>query len=498
MSQNEVENLDVLIIGAGISGLGMAYNLQLNRPNDSFVILESRENIGGTWDYFKYPGIRSDSDMYTFAYSFKPWRHREYIGSAKRIKDYLNELVEENNIKSKIRFRQKVVSSQWQSPINRWVVTVQVDENEYYVIHAKFLVTCTGYYNYEHGYLPEFAGYEDFTGDIIHPQQWPENYDYHDKKVIVIGSGATAITVVPAMAEEAAHVTMVQRSPSYIYARPAADSLFRFLSKFLSPGVTNAIMRTKYVCLQQFSYGLSKLFPNFVRKSLLKTTRKAVDDKIDVNLHFNPNYAPWDQRVCMVPDNDLFECIKQGTVSVETDEIERFTESGLRLKSGKELTADLIVTATGLDVKLWGGMTMKVDDQEVIPNSLTNYKGMMFSQMPNLVTIFGYTNTSWTVKAELTYDYVCRLLDYMEKEKHSSVFPFLKEPSKAQGLVALKSGYILRAQHKLPKQGESFPWCNKDFYFADFFAIKHSKLDDGILKFDDNSHLLAFHKKAVQ
>ncbi len=497
MSQHEVENLDVLIIGAGISGLGMAYKLQLDRPNDSFVILESRDNIGGTWDYFKYPGIRSDSDMYTFAYSFKPWRHREYIGSAQRIKDYLHELVEDNDIRRHIRFKQKVITSEWKSNLNRWVVTVTPEDGDSYQIHAKFLVTCTGYYNYEHGYLPQFEGYNDFKGDIIHPQHWPEGYDYHDKKVIVIGSGATAITVVPAMADDAAHVTMVQRSPSYIYSRPAADGLFRFLSKFLSPHITNAIMRTKYVCLQQFSYGLSKLFPNFVRKSLLNTTRKAVDDKVDVNVHFKPNYAPWDQRVCMVPDNDLFECIKRGDVSVETDHIERFTESGVRLRSGKSIDADLIVTATGLDVKLWGGMTMIVDGQQVNPNSLTNYKGMMFSQMPNLVTIFGYTNTSWTVKADLTYDYVCRLLNYMEKQNHSSVFPYLSEPSKAQGIVALKSGYILRAQHKLPKQGERFPWCNKDFYFADFFAIKKSKLDDGILQFDDNSQLLPFHQKAV-
>ena len=488
-----IEKLDVLIVGAGISGIGMAYNMLKNRKQDSFAVIESRDNIGGTWDFFKYPGLRSDSDMYTFAYSFKPWRHREYIGSAQRIKNYLKELVDENNIEEKIRFQTRITSANWDSNLNVWKLVASKRDGSTYQIHAKFFVSCTGYYNYDKGYLPEFKGFNDFKGDIIHPQKWPENYDYSGKKVIVIGSGATAFTVVPTMAKKTSHITMLQRSPGYVYNRPASDVLFRVLSKVLPKNLTNKIMRYKYLCLQQFGYGLSKLFPNFAKKSLINGVRKAADNKIDVGKHFTPNYKPWDQRVCMVPDNDMFEAVKRGDVSIKTENIERFTKKGIVLTTGEELEADLIVTATGLDLQMMGGMDLAVDDAPVATNTLTNYKGMMFSQMPNMVMIFGYTNTSWTVKAELSYDYVCRLLTYMDKYQHKSVFPYLAEENKSEGLVGLTSGYILRAQDRLPKQGESFPWCNKDFYFADIFAIKHSKLNDGVLKFDDNSVLPAFH-----
>ena len=493
---NQAEELDVLIIGAGISGIGMAYNLLKNRKGDSFAVIESRDNIGGTWDFFKYPGLRSDSDMYTFAYSFKPWRHREYIGSAERINNYLKEVVDENHIREKIRFQTRITSANWDSNLNVWKLQASKGDGESYLIHAKFLVTCTGYYNYEQGYLPKFEGVENFKGDVIHPQKWPENYDYTNKKVVVIGSGATAFTVVPTMAKKAAHVTMLQRSPGYIFNRPASDPLFSLLSKFLPANVTNRIMRIKYLCFQQFFYGLSKRFPEFAKKMLIKGIQKASDNTVDVVKHLTPSYKPWDQRVCMVPDNDMFEAVKRGEVSIKTEEIKRFTEKGILLKTGEELQADLIVTATGLDLQFWGGMDLKVDDNPVNPASLTNYKGMMYSQMPNMVSIFGYINTSWTVKAELTYDYICRLLNFMDVNKCQSVFPYLPEKNKTQDLVNLTSGYVLRAKDKLPKQGDAFPWCNKDYYFSDLLAIKHSKLNDGVLKFNDTSALAEFHKSA--
>jgi len=489
------EQLDVVIIGAGIAGIGMAYNMLKNRENDSFAVIESRGDIGGTWDYFKYPGLRSDSDMYTYSYSFKPWRDKEYIGSAKRIKDYLHELIQEHNIEEKIRFQTRITSADWSSHTNTWTLIATNRDGSTYKIETKFLITCTGYYDYEQGYLPKFEGYDDFEGDIIHPQKWPDNYDYKGKKVIVIGSGATAFTVVPTMAKDTAHITMLQRSPSYVFSRSSSDGLYRILSKLLPAGLTNRIMRIKYICLLGAIYGLSKCFPNYTRKMLLSGVRKASGNKVDVDKHFSPEYKPWDQRVCMVPDNDLFEAIKCGDASIKTQEIKRFTKKGILLDSGEELTADLIVTATGLKMQFWGGMDISVDGNPVKGNSLTIYKGMMFSQLPNLVTVFGSTTSSWTVKAEIIYGYVCRLLNFMEDKKFKSVFPYLAESSKSVDLLSLKSGYVQRAKEHLPKQGESFPWSSKDFYFTDLLKIKRSKLNDGVLVFDNNSLLSKFHAK---
>lgn len=490
------EQLDVLIIGAGISGLGMCYTMAKKRPDERFAVIESRENFGGTWDLFKYPGIRSDSDMYTFAYSFKPWREREYIGSAERINNYLNELVDDNDLLKHIRFQQRVLSLDWDSETSTWAARISRGDGSEYLVEAKFVVSCTGYYNYEQGYLPEFNGYEDFKGKIIHPQHWPEDYDYSDKHITVIGSGATAVTLVPSLADKAKHVTMLQRSPTYIYSRPASDALFRFLNRFMPAKLTNRIMRIKYVLIQQLSYFLSKRFPEFISSNLRKTTAKMLNSNIDVDLHFKPKYKPWDQRVCMVPDNDLFDKLNEGSASIVTAEIDRFTEKGILLKNGEELETDVIVTATGLDVQIWGGMDLTVDSQPVIPNSLTNYKGMMFCNLPNMLTLFGYTNSSWTLKAELTYGYVDKLLSYMKRNGHTSVYPYLKNEQLAEGMTDLTSGYLLRAQHRLPKQGFKFPWRNKDFYLKDLLAIKYNQLDDGVLRFDETSHLKEFHQHA--
>jgi monooxygenase len=488
------EQLDVLIVGAGISGIGMCYNLKKKRAHTSFAIVEDRENIGGTWDLFKYPGIRSDSDMYTFAYSFKPWTDREYIGSAERIKNYLHELVRDEGLDQYIRFKQRVSAANWDSNQNRWLVTISRGDGSEYYVAAKFLTCCAGYYNYEKGYLPEFKGYEDFKGCIAHPQQWPEDLDYSGKRVAVIGSGATAVTVVPAMAKKAAHVTMVQRSPSYVYSRPASDLLFRIISRLLPAGLTNRIMRAKYTTMQQMAFVLSKRFPDFMRKMVRNMNKQALAGAADVDIHFKPKYKPWDQRMALVPDSDLFNSVRSGKASIETDEIECFTKTGLTLKSGKKIEADIIVPATGLDLQLWGKMNLTVDGHEIESTKLTNYKGMMFSQIPNFVWIFGYTNSSWTLKAELTYDYICRLLEHMEQNGYQSVYPYREPNAKQQQLLDLQSGYILRAKDRLPKQGESFPWCNKDLYFKDVFAIKHSKLDDGVLRFDDNAPLAEFHQ----
>jgi cation diffusion facilitator CzcD-associated flavoprotein CzcO len=490
----DYEELDILIVGAGISGIGMCYNLKKKRPHSAFAVIEARANIGGTWDLFKYPGIRSDSDMYTFAYSFKPWTEKEYIGSAERINHYLNELVRDEGLADYIRFKQKVTAANWDSTKNRWLVTIEKQDGSQHFIAAKFLNCCAGYYNYDQGYLPKFEGYEDYQGIIAHPQQWPEDLDYSGKKVIVIGSGATAVTVVPAMAKKAAQVTMVQRSPTYVYSRPASDVLFRILSRILPAGITNRIMRAKYTTLQQLVFVLSKKFPDLVRRRVRNMNKKALAGAADVDVHFKPNYNPWDQRMALVPDADLFNAVRSGKARIVTDEIARFTETGLELKSGQRIEADIIVPATGLDLQLWGKMNLTVDHIPVVANKLTNYKGMMFSQMPNFVWVFGYTNSSWTLKAELTFDYVCRLLEYMEQNGYQSVYPYREPDAENATIVDLKSGYILRALDRLPGQGTEFPWCNKDLYFKDIFAIKHSKLVDEVLRFDDNAPLAEFHQ----
>jgi monooxygenase len=366
------EQLDVLIVGAGISGLGMCYNLKKKRPHDSFAVIESRVNIGGTWDLFKYPGIRSDSDMYTFSYSFKPWTDKEYIGSADRIRNYLNELVSDESLTDYIRFQQKVKAANWDSAQNRWLVTIEKEDGSEHFIAAKFLSCCAGYYNYENGYLPKFEGYDDYQGTIALPQHWPEDLDYAGKKVVVIGSGATAVTVVPSMAETAAHVTMVQRSPTYIYSRPATDGLFKVLSGILPASITNKIMRAKYTTLQQAVFVLSKKFPNFIRKMVRKMNKEALGGSADVDVHFKPTFKPWDQRMALVPDADLFTAVKNGKASIVTDHIKRFTQTGLEMASGKIIEADIIVPATGLDLQLWGKMQLTIDNTPVIANTLTN------------------------------------------------------------------------------------------------------------------------------
>lgn len=490
----QYEELDVLIVGAGISGIGMAYKMKKERPYDSFAVIEARDNIGGTWDLFKYPGIRSDSDMYTFSYSFKPWTDREYVATGDRIMHYLNELVREELLDHYIRFSQRVTAANWDSSAKRWFVTITRGDGSEYHIKAKFLSCCGGYYDYDQGYLPEWEGYKDFKGTIAHPQKWPEDLDYSGKKVVVIGSGATAVTVVPTMAMKAEKVTMVQRSPAYVVARPARDALFLTLSKFLPKGITNRIMRLKYTTMQQMAFLVSKKFPAFVRKLVRHLNQQELKGAVDVDVHFKPKYNPWDQRMALVPDSDLFKLARAGKVGIETDHIDRFTKTGIKLKSGKEIEADIIVPATGLKLQLWGKMNLTVDGNPVEGNNLTIYKGTMFSQVPNFLWVFGYTNSSWTLKAEVTYNYMIRLLNHMEKHGYESAYPHLENHEEAENPVALQSGYILRSLHFLPKSGSSFPWCNKDLYMQDLVAVKHSKIADGTMRFNDCSALKQFHE----
>jgi len=479
-----IEHFDVLIVGAGISGIGAAYHLQKKSPNRSFLILEGRENLGGTWDLFRYPGIRSDSDMYTLGYSFKPWKEENAIAEGDKILKYLNETVDENDFRDQIRFSHRVTRSNWSSTDSCWYVDATRSDGEQITFSCNYLFMCSGYYNYDQGYLPQFEGSADFKGPIIHPQKWDANVDYKDKKVVVIGSGATAVTLVPTMAKDAAHVTMLQRSPTYIVSRPAQDKIALWLRKWLPAKVAYKLVRTKNVLMTIFMFNLARKKPDGFKAKLLELVREEMGPDYDVDKHFTPSYNPWDQRLCLVPDSDLFDCIKDGSASVVTDHIERFTKTGIKLSSGEEIEADIIVPATGLQLQSLGGMSLAVNGDNIEISKTTNYKGMSLSNVPNFAWTVGYTNASWTLKADLTSDYVCRLLNYMEKKGYKSCTPILKgEDAGEAPLLDFTSGYIQRSIGDLPKQGSVPPWKNHQNYIADLMHLKFEKIDDGIMKF---------------
>lgn len=482
---NQVEHLDVIIVGAGISGIGAACHLQKKSANRSYAIIEARNNIGGTWDLFRYPGIRSDSDMYTLGYSFKPWKEGDAIADGDSILKYLNETIEEYRLKDKIRFNRKVTSAKWSSEEARWTLTISCSQSgTTETLTCGYLFMCSGYYNYDNGYLPEFEGYEDYRGIIAHPQKWPEDLDYSGKEVIVIGSGATAVTVVPAMAETAAHVTMLQRSPSYVASRPQQDKIANGLRKILPSWIAYKITRAKNVLLNIAFFNLARKYPKGFKKKLIEWVREELGPDYDVETHFTPQYDPWDQRLCAVPDADLFQVIRKKRATVVTDHIDRFTETGIKLKSGKELTADIIVPATGLVLQSLGGMELVVDGDTVDIGSTTNYKGMTLSNVPNFAWTVGYTNASWTLKADLTSSYVCRLLNHMEKHGHRVCIPVLDgEAEGSAPLLDFSSGYIQRSIKDLPKQGGKQPWKNHQNYIADLLHLKFESLDDGVMKF---------------
>jgi cation diffusion facilitator CzcD-associated flavoprotein CzcO len=479
-----MEHFDVIIVGAGLSGIGAGYHLQANCPNKTYAILEGREAIGGTWDIFRYPGIRSDSDMYTLGYSFKPWREAKAIADGPSIRKYVRDTAAENGIDKKIRYRHMVKRANWSTPDSRWTVEAEVGPERRIVRYTcNFLFMCSGYYSYAGGYTPDFTGTESFQGQIVHPQKWPEDLDYKNKRVIIIGSGATAVTLVPEMAKDAAHVTMLQRSPTFVVSRPAEDKLANWLRAKLPAMAAYGITRWRNVLLGMFFFRLARSRPERVKRNLIGMVRKELGPDYDVKTHFTPRYNPWDQRVCLVPDSDLFQSIKSGKSSVVTDQIETFTPKGLKLKSGKELEADIIVTATGLALELLGGMQVSIDGVARNMSKTMSYKGMMYSDVPNLASAFGYTNASWTLKCDLTCEYVCRILNHMDKTGTTQCMPRRDPAVQEAPWIDFSSGYIQRAANVLPKQGTQKPWKLYQNYFLDLVTLKFGKVDDGTLEF---------------
>jgi monooxygenase len=480
----EPEHFDVLIVGAGLSGIGAGYHLQTECPGKSYVILEGRDAIGGTWDLFRYPGIRSDSDMYTLGYNFRPWREAKAIADGPSILQYVRDTARENGIDKKVRFNHRVMRAQWSSEEARWIVEAErSDTNEPLQFSCNFLFMCSGYYDYANGYLPEFPNADAFAGKLIHPQHWPDNLDYEGKRVVVIGSGATAVTLAPAMAEKAAHVTMLQRSPTYMVSRPSEDTLANSLRQKLPAMLAYQITRWKNVLLGMWFFRLARRKPEKVKAGIIGLIRKQLGPDYDVATHFTPRYNPWDQRLCLVPDGDLFREINAGRMSIVTDHIERFTQSGIKLKSGEELQADIIVTATGLQMKLFSGLEVSVDGTRIDLAKTMSYKGMMFSGVPNFAAAFGYTNASWTLKADLTCEYVCRLLRYMDRRGYRQCMP-KRDPSVAElPWLDFTSGYVQRALHQLPRQGAKKPWRLYQNYARDLMALRFGSVKDGAMQF---------------
>ena len=463
------EHLDVLIVGAGLSGIGAAWRLQQELPGKSYALLEARDAIGGTWDLFRYPGVRSDSDMFTLAYPFRPWRERKSMASGESIRNYISETADQGGIRDRIRFGTKVVSSSWSSRTGTWTVqTRTADGPKTYT--CSFLYMCSGYYDYDQGYQPEFPGREDFAGQWVHPQFWPQDLDYAGKKVVVIGSGATAVTLIPAMAETAGHVTMLQRSPSYLTVLPSTDPTADTLRRILPARLAHQILRTQYVTLTQAFYQLARRNPERVKKVLRGLALKFLKDPAIVDEHFTPSYEPWDQRLCVVPEGDFFKALNKGTASVVTDHIERITETGIRLRSGWEIEADVIVSATGLTLKALGGMAVEVDGRPVDPGDTVAYRGLMLSGIPNLALCVGYVNASWTLRADLVSRYVTRLLAHMDRKGYAIAVPNSDQQAD-RPLLDLKSGYIQRSVDTFPKQGGRDPWRLRQNFFLDAFGM---------------------------
>jgi monooxygenase len=478
------EHFDVLIVGGGLSGIGAACSLRRHCPGKSYAILEGRAGIGGTWDLFRYPGIRSDSDMYTLGYSFRPWAQGKAIADGGSILEYITDTAKDYGVDEHIRFRHLVRRASWSSKEARWTVEADSGPDWTARFSCDFLFVCTGYYSYAEGYTPEFPGRERFAGPIVHPQKWPQDLAYAGKRVIVIGSGATAVTLVPAMAKHAARVTMLQRSPTYVVARPEHDALAGFLRRRLPARMAFNLVRWRNILLGIYFYGLCKRNPGRVKKWISGQVRDALGPDYDVHTHFTPRYNPWDQRMCLVPDGDLFEAIKQGTAEVVTGEIETFTEKGIKLSGGRELEAEIIVTATGLNLVAFGDIQISVDGRGVIPAAALNYKGTMYEGIPNLASTFGYTNASWTLKSELTCDYICRVLNHMEAKGFRICVPQNDDPGiTREPWLNLTSGYIQRVADKLPKQGSKAPWRLHQNYIRDLLSLKYGSLDDGVMRF---------------
>jgi cation diffusion facilitator CzcD-associated flavoprotein CzcO len=477
------EHFDVVIVGAGLSGVGAGYHLQTACPDRSYVILEGRDAIGGTWDLFRYPGIRSDSDMYTLGYAFKPWTEAKAIADGPSILNYVRQTAAENGIDRHIRYGHKVKRAAWSTEDAAWSVEVETG-GQIRRFTCGFLFLCGGYYSYDGGYSPEFPGAADFKGRIVHPQAWPADLDYTGKKVVVIGSGATAVTLVPEMAKTAGHVTMLQRSPTYVVSRPAEDAFANWLRKVLPGKLAYQLIRWRNVLFGMYFFNVARKKPAQVKARIVKMVREQLGPDFDVETHFTPTYNPWDQRLCLVPDADMFRELKAGRASVVTDHIDRFTETGIRLTSGQELAADVIVTATGLVLEVWNGIEISVDGRRIEAAQTLSYKGMMYEGVPNLASAFGYTNASWTLKCDLTCEYVCRLLNHMKKTGQRQAMPVNEDPSVTlEPWLDFTSGYVQRAMAKFPKQGSKPPWRLHQNYAMDLLSLRYAKLEDGVLRF---------------
>jgi len=483
------EHVDVLIVGAGLSGIGAACHLQASCPGKSYAILEARERIGGTWDLFRYPGIRSDSDMYTLGYIFRPWGEAKSIADGSSILSYVRQTAAEHDIEQHIRFQHRVVRLEWSSAQARWnVYATREDTDEQVRMSASFVLMCSGYYRYDEGYLPEFKGMDGYRGQIVHPQHWDENLDYEGKRVVVIGSGATAVTLVPAMARSAGHVTMLQRSPTYVVSLPAEDPIANFLRRRLPAKLAYAIVRWKNVLLTMASFQLGRRRPRVAKWLIRRGVERRLPAGYDIDTHFKPTYGPWHQRLCLVPDGDLFEAISEGRASICTDQIDTFTESGLRLASGAHLDADLIITATGLNLQVLGGVELAVDGREIAIPETYGYKGMMLSGVPNLALAFGYTNASWTLKCDLTCAYVCRLLNHMDARGYAACVAEVSDHAIGEEpFIDFSSGYVRRSIDKFPKQGSRPPWRLFQNYALDVLSLRFSQLEDGVLRFEPAS-----------
>ncbi|WP_395713379.1 flavin-containing monooxygenase [Reyranella sp.] len=487
-----IEHVDVLIVGAGLSGIGAAWHLQKECPGKRYAILEGRAASGGTWDLFRYPGVRSDSDMHTLGYRFRPWKDAKAIADGPSILSYIREVARDSGIDQRIRYGHRVVAAHWSTPDARWTVEVERGQGERgearepIRLTCSFLWMCSGYYDYAAGYLPDFEGIDRFRGRIVHPQKWTDDIDYAGKRVVVIGSGATAVTLVPAMAETAGHVTMVQRSPTYMVARPSQDSFANRLRRHLPLGLAYRATRWKNVLLGMYFYRLCKRRPDKVTRLLLGGVRQMLGPDYDIATHFTPRYKPWDQRLCLVPDADFFRAIRAGKVSIVTDHIETFTEAGLKLKAGGDLAADLIVTATGLVLIPLGGVKFSVDGRAVDPARTFLYKGMMYSDVPNLASVFGYTNASWTLKADLVCEYVCRLLNHMDRHGFRQCAPRNADPTlEEEPWVDFSSGYIQRALAQAPKQGSRRPWKLYQNYVLDLLSLRFGSVQDEAMVFSN-------------
>ena len=493
-----LEHVDVLIVGAGLSGVGAGCYLEREFPGRSYAILEAREAIGGTWDLFRYPGIRSDSDMHTLGYRFRPWTASEAIADGPAILDYVRDTAAEYGVDRRIRFGHRVVSAQWSTPEARWTVEAErVSSGEPVRMTCDFLVGCAGYYSYDRGYLPEFEGLERYRGIFLHPQHWPADLEYAGRRVLVIGSGATAVTLVPAMAGDADHVTMLQRSPSYIVTLPSEDPIATFLRRVLPDRAAYFLTRWKNVFLQAGFYRLARHRPRLVRRLIRRGVERRLPPGFDVDTHFEPRYNPWDQRVCLVPDGDLFEALSEGRATIVTDEIETFTERGVLLRSGTELEAEIVVASTGLDLVAFGGIELAVDGRAVNLSETLAYKAMMLRGVPNFVFAAGYTNASWTLKVDVTFEYLCRLLRHMDEHGHRQAMPLnvAADVEKWPFFLDFQAGYVMRSLHKFPKQGSKPPWRLDQNYPRDIRVLRHGPIDDGAMVFSSpgstNGHPVA-------